>query len=201
MNTLFQPFSFKEREKRWKTACHVTGSSDKSFGSRPECRKKSCRPGIFPSSVFPSGLFSLYATSLWCLLHPKPPPMNFPGATAFLLLFPFPTGVCFYCMPRCLSFQKTNGHDEQQKQRPEALGKGVAGAAEGLAGRNATEMDFCYYYCRWSRLLNFIALQWTAPWPNLVNKWNEMNGKLMRKKLQRKKHIRNTFQDSFVIFL
>jgi len=57
--------------------------------------------------------------------------MNFPGATAFLLLFPFPTGVCFYCMPRCLSFQKTNGHDEQQKQRPEALGRGVAEAAGG----------------------------------------------------------------------
>jgi len=34
-------------------------------------------------------------------------------------------------MPRCLSFQKTNGHDEQQKQRPEALGRGVAEAAGG----------------------------------------------------------------------
>jgi len=89
----------------------------------------------------------------------KPPPMNFPGATAFLLLFPFPTGVCFYCMPRCLSFQKTNGHDEQQKQRPEALGRGGCRGGGRLAGRNATEMDFCYYYCRWSRLLNFIALQ------------------------------------------
>lgn len=116
-------------------------------------------PLLPPSSI----LFSLYATSLHCC--------------CFSLLA---SGVCFYCMPRCLSFQKTSGHDEQQKQKETQKRAAVASGVEGLGGRSATQMDFGYCYCRcgWSRLPNFIALQWTAPCPNLVSKWNEINAKL-----------------------
>jgi len=127
--------------------------------------------------------------------------MNFPGATAFLLLFPFPTGVCFYCMPRCLSFQKTDGHDEQQKQRPEALGRGLQrrwGVGRPKCHRNGflllllSLVSFAEFYCI---TMNCALTKFGQQMKR--NEW-EIDAKKM---LQRKKHIRNTFQDSFVIFL
>lgn len=80
---------------------------------------------------------------------------NPPTFSLGLLQFLCAIGACFYCMPRCLSFQKSNGHDEQQKQK-------LRPQEEPGAGKMPPKWIFVIVIAAVagrSRLLNFIALQ------------------------------------------
>jgi len=146
MNTLFQPFSSKERERRQKPLVMSLGPRTKLLALVQNAKSRAL-------PVFPSALFSLYATSL-CL--PSSHPQNFPGPLHFCCFFPFPSGVCFYCMPRCLSFQKTSGHDGQQEQR--AVAQREAGWQGGMQLK-CQGNGFLLLLLSLVSFANFIALQ------------------------------------------